>query len=215
MKLPTDPKERTQILVLIGLVAVGVCVGIFFAFKSLADSKKEMLVKIEELDSSLSKADAKIKRMQVDAVDNEAAVKEILDVSEDYVLTSVLGNYQLVARDILEGIAKELELEIEPVRELGQAEIPYARGPGVFNGYTARVTLFCGMHDLVKYLQKLEAQNPYLCVTGITIVERHRQSPNLHQVSFDVQWPVWSDPELKDKLVERSKGDSLEEGGAQ
>lgn len=214
MKLPADPKERNQIFILIGIVAVGLCVGIFFAFKSLGDAKKSMLVRIEELESTLKKADAKIQRMQVDKVDNDVAVKEILEISDKYVLTSVLGNYQLVARDILEEIAQDLELPIEPVRELGQADVPYSKGAGVFKGYTARVSLNCGLHDLVKYLHKLETENPYLCVTGISIVERHKDDPNLHQVSFEVQWPIWSDPELGDKLVERSMADDVAGGGS-
>ena len=35
MKLPDDPKERNQIFVLIGIVAVAVCVGIFFGFRTV------------------------------------------------------------------------------------------------------------------------------------------------------------------------------------
>lgn len=215
MKLPADPKERQQIFILIGIVALGACIGIFFAFKSLSASKKGMLARIEEMESSLNKSDLKIKRMQIDKVDNDAAVKEILEISDKYVLTSVLGNYQLVARDIIEAIAGDLDLTIEPVRELGQAVIPYAAGAGAFQGYTARVSLNCGMHDLVKFLHRLETENPYLCVTGISIVERNKQDPNLHQVSFEVQWPIWADPEAKDKLVARSRGNISEEGGAQ
>lgn len=210
MKLPSDPKERNQILVLIGLVAIGVCVGIFFGFKQLASAKKNVAQSIEETETELKKADAKIKRMAVDKVDNDAAVKEILDISDKYILTSVLGNYQLVARDILESASRELGLKIEPVRELGQGTIPYPSGPGDFKTYTARVSMNCGMHDLIKYLHKLESENPYLSITGISITERTVQSKDEHQVSFEVQWPIWGDPAVKDKLEVQLKEDSGE-----
>lgn len=214
MKLPTDPKERNQILVLIGLVAVGLCVGIFFAFKSLTTSKQVMRDRIEELEGKIQKADLKIKRMVADKRDNDIAVKEILEISNKHILASVLGNYQLVARDILDGYARELGLKMEPVRELGQGAIPYPGGDSAFMGYTARVTLFCGMHDLVKFLNKLETGNPYLCVTGISITQQSDKDPDRHIVSFEVQWPIWAKPEMKDKLNEQLKDDSEPDGGA-
>ncbi len=210
MKLPSDPKERNQILALIGIVAIAVCAGIFFGFKQLGVAKKNVQKTIEEVESKLKKADAKIQRMSVDKVDNDAAIKEILDISDDYILASVLGNYQLVARDILEGASKELGLKIEPVRELGKGTVPYPSGPGAFKTYTARVSLNCGMHDLVKFLHKLESGNPYLCVTGLTVTERTSQSKDEHQVSFEVQWPIWDDPAVKDKLLEQLKEESGE-----
>ena len=215
MKLPTDPKERNQIFALIGLVAAGVCVGIFFAFKSLSTSKDRMRREIEDLESKITQADAKIKRMAVDEVDNEAAVKEILETSDKYVLPSVLGNYQLPATDILEGYAKELGLEMEPVRGLDKASIP-ASAESVFGMYTARVSLNCGMHDLVKFLHKLETENPYLCVSSIQITERRAMDPNRPQVSFEIQWPVWNDPEMRTKMEEQLKekqGSAVNEGG--
>ena len=217
MKLPTDPKERNQIFVLIGLAVVGVCVGIFFAFKTLSDSKAGLQKEIEELESTIKKADAKIKRMAIDKVDNDAAVKEILEISDDYVLTSVLGNYQLPAREILEGYAKELNLEMEPVRGMGQAPIPYPSGKGAFDLYSARVSLTCGMHDLVRFLHKIETGNPYACVVGITVTERRAQDKDNPQVSFQLQWPVWADAAARDKLVEQleESAGTTAEGGSE
>ena len=217
MKLPTDPKERNQIFVLIGLFVVGVCVGIFFAFKTLSDSKDGLKKEIEELELTIKKADAKIKRMAIDKVDNDAAVKEILEISDDYVLTSVLGNYQLPAREILEGYAKDLNLEMEPVRGMGQAPIPYPSGKGAFDLYSARVSLTCGMHDLVRFLHKIETGNPYACVVGITVTERRAQDKDNPQVSFQLQWPVWADAAARDKLVEQleESAGTTAEGGSE
>jgi len=213
MKLPTDPKERNQIFVLIGLVAAGVCVGIFFGFKSLNGAKVQMSRQIEELEGNLKKADAKIQRMAVDENDNAAAVKEILEISDKYVLTSVLGNYRLVAGDILEACSKELGLEMEPVRELGKGTIP-SSGSTTFGIYTVRVSLNCGMHDLVRFLHKLETENPYLCITGLQITERRNIDKDKPMVSFEVQWPIWNDPEIRTKLEEQMTAASLE-GGAE
>lgn len=215
MKLPTDPKERNQILVLIGLVAAGVCVGIFFGFKSLSTSKDNLGRQIEEIESTLSKADAKIKRMAVDEVDNAAAVKEILEIADKYVLSPRLGNYQLPAREILEGYAEELGLEMDPVRGLGESTVPSAT-KGTFGAYTARVSLYCGMHDLIKFIHKLESDNPYLCITGVQITERRDTNKDKAQVSFEVQWPIWNDLEMKTKLQDQMKeAAGSADGGAQ
>jgi HPt (histidine-containing phosphotransfer) domain-containing protein len=206
MKLPTDPKERNQIFVLIGLVVVGVCVGIFFGFKSLNDAKTTLRKEIEENETTIRKADGKIKRMAIDNVDNDAAVKEILEISDKYVLIPKLGNnYQLPSREILEGCAKDLDLKIEPVRGLGQAPIPYPSGKGAFDVYSARVSLNCGMHELIRFLHRIETSNPYASVTAITISERRAQDKERAQVSFQLQWPIWADAAQREKLIEQLK----------
>jgi hypothetical protein len=215
MKLPADPKERNQILALVGLVAAGVCVGIFFGFKSLATSKENLRREIEELEANIGKADAKIKRMAVDETDNKAALAEILEISDKFVLPEVLGNYQLPARDILEGYSKDLDLDMDPVRGLGKATVP-SSSKGAFGTYTARVSLNCGMHDLVRFLHKLESDNPYLCITGVQITERRNVDKDKPQVSFEVQWPVWNDLEMKTKFEEQmNEEDGSGSGGAQ
>ena len=216
MKLPTDPKERNQMFILIGLVVVGVCAGIFFGVKSLNDAKATLRTEIEDLETTIRKADGKIKRMAIDKVDNDAAVKEILEISDKYVLTAVLGNYQLPAREILEAYAKDLNLEMEPVRGMGQAPIPYPSGKGAFEVYSARVSLNCGMHDLVRFLHKVETGNPYASVAGITISERRAQDKDKAQVSFQLQWPIWADAAAREKLVEQLKksSGSVAAGGA-
>jgi HPt (histidine-containing phosphotransfer) domain-containing protein len=205
MKLPTDPKERNQMFILIGLVVVGVCAGIFFGFKFLNDAKATLRTEIEELETTIRKADGKIKRMAIDKVDNDAAVKEILEISDKYVLTAVLGNYQLPAREILEAYAKDLNLEMEPVRGMGQAPIPYPSGKGAFEVYSARVSLNCGMHELIRFLHRIETSNPYASVTAITISERRAQDKERAQVSFQLQWPIWADAAQREKLIEQLK----------
>ncbi|MCX7590005.1 MAG: hypothetical protein N2255_00085, partial [Kiritimatiellae bacterium] len=57
----------------------------------------------------------------------------------------------------------------------------------------ARATLRTGLFDLVRLLSALETANPYLCVVSLSITPQTAGDPERHNVSFDVQWPVWND----------------------
>lgn len=206
MKLPEDKKERTKILV---LIAIGVVVVLYLAIIGVVNpalrKKNERTVRVQELRDDLKKARREISRMPRDRKQNDKTVAKIREVADKYVLRSRLGNFLLGGRETIERHAKNVDVELETVREIGIAEIPQSgkkKSGNAFKSYTIRVAVNCGFHDLLRLLRQLEKSNPYLCVSSVGITERSG-TPAKHTVSFDVQWPIWADNEMASKLEQQ------------
>ncbi len=129
---------------------------------------------------------------------NRDLIDHLLDVSEArrHILRPNLGNYLLVATDIIEQAADALGLEVDSIDETtpvgahvsshGEAD---PNGPR-FKAYNVNVTLSCSLHDLVRFIRRLEEANPYLCITRLGVIARPA-TPEVHAASFDIEWPVW------------------------
>ncbi|MCE9614997.1 MAG: type II secretion system protein M [Lentisphaerae bacterium] len=208
MKLPSDPKEKIKILILIGIGAVAV----IFMLVSLVvkplrarrQANTEEIAKVKEL---VDAAQRDVSRMMQDRDKNTHVLEDIVEkiYQQGYILQPRLGNYELGAREYVESIAASQGIPIESAREVGLTQIPVATGQKderALKCYTLRVTLRAGMPQLVRFLKAIEAGNPYLCVSSIGITPR-TEDPAQHQVSLDVQWPVWADPATGRNLEQR------------
>lgn len=203
--LPEDPKERTKwiaIIVAVSILAVG---AVVFSLIKLNDAKKVNRKKIAELNEKINKADKAISTGKQDMIDNETIAADIKNISEKYLIHPKLGNYQLVARDIVERTARELRITLDPVKEIGLEEILYPGKKGEFKVYKARVTMFCGLHELERLLYLFEKRNPYLCVGVISITSQPKDDVYKHSVMLELAWPVWADEEMGAKIEAQLK----------
>jgi len=201
MKLPEDKKERAKWLTMIFLGVALVLVGFYFGvINPLLSSKGKMKNEIAELKKKIADADKKISIMEREKVESVTVLAEIKTASSKYVLPPVVDNYLLSARPRVEEHSNRLRLNIEPVRAVGSSEIiPAASSPALM-AYSARVSLVCGLHDLVRLLHSIETGNPYIAVINISITGQPKVDKVNHLVTFDVQWPVWVDQELPVKI---------------
>jgi hypothetical protein len=208
MKLPEDKTERNKILILIliGVAAVGYG-GHMFLIAPFLQDRKDTEAHITELEDKLWRARKDIDITHHNLERNREAVNHILEVSETkrQILRPNLGNYLLVAADIVGRHADALNLEIESINETAApsttAPVDEAdpNAPRL-KAYAVNVSLTCGLHDTLKLLRAIETENPYLCITRLGVIGRP-QSPTEHAVSFDIQWPIWADPTYPVRLA--------------
>jgi len=211
MKLPDDKNERNKIL---GLIAVGVIaacyVGYNFGIKTLLQKQHDTLEKISDFEEKIRLANIDIKQIPIYIKKNHEIIDKIVDISENklYILHPNLGNFLLVAEDIIESHANRLNLTIKNVKRKGGLPSRFTNNDDSkkdskaprFAPYTVNVEIECGFADFIKLIQAIEEQNPYLCITRIGIIGQPNNVTQ-HVISFDIQWPIWLDAKIPMKLV--------------
>jgi len=216
MKLPEDKKERTKVLVLIGM---GVVFAIGLILKApvvgilpVMDSKKIKLAKIEQLKKDIADANKEIKQHDKDKVENLAILQKIVNESAKFVLKPVLGNYKISASEVIEPIAKKYNLKLEQLKQIG---VTSEAAQSSLRAFSARASFLCGYDDLEMIIKEIEMCNPFLSILNISITAQGIESREKHMVSFDVQWPVWAETDMPGKLAQQLKDlDKTAESGA-
>lgn len=207
MKLPTNSKDKLKWFGLITgasvIVLYGTFMGLIRPMRHRTREGSEQLVKLER--------QIRTARRQVQTVLNEResnlqVLADILELTgaSGYVLRARLGNYLLSSTEAVERCARNVGVEVDSIREVAISALPKSRNDGenFFNAYTVRIGLECGLHDLIRFLNELENSNPFLCVSTVTIVGQ-APSPARHDISMEVQWPIWVDEEVPGRLREQ------------
>jgi hypothetical protein len=206
MKLPEDKKERTKVLILIAIGSILVVYGLFVGVVSpLVKGKKDRMDRIDALQEKLRKAEKATARMGEDqrACSNALCRLDDLSNRKGVVLRDRLGNFLLSATEIVDRHAQKAGVTILGYKENGMSQLPQAASrstPPVFNGYTVTVQVQGDTRDLVRLLKEIETDNPYLSVSSIGITAQQGK-PNRHQMSFEVQWPIWVDSKMPVRLA--------------
>lgn len=210
MKLPQDKNERNKVLGLVGLGVAIVCyAGYTFGAKPFLQKRQDFFNNISELEDKLWKADKDIKMIPSYFEQNNEIISRIIDISENklQILHPNLGNYLLVAGDIINRHADNFNLTVTSIKEVASperfskndddTEDPKAAR---FKPYTVNVSLKCSFYELEKLVGAIEEENPYLCITRIGVIGQPEDVMK-HSVSFDVQWPIWADEKHPIKLI--------------
>lgn len=207
MKLPEDKKERTKVLALIGIGAVAILVGLFYGvIRPTVAYKKATLEKIVKLRADIAKATVEIDQMSKDRKANVETLEKIRDLSDRYLLKSRLGNFQLSAAEIIEqlahsaGLPPEVVLQVKEVGLGSMARASNSKTAPVLRTYTSHLALVCDYNTLIRFIRVIEDSNPLFCVMNISIQGRPPPNMTVHACAFDVQWPVWVDPDMPSKL---------------
>ncbi len=208
MKLPDDPKERIKILALIGIGVVAVIIVLItFIIKPMMGRKTTYRADITKTKELLETAQRDVSRMMQDRDANTKVLEGIVDGAyhQNFILQPRLGNYELGAREFIEGVAQTAGVTIETAREIGITQMPQAAVPTAEQSlkcYNIRLTFNVGLHELIRFLEVAGEGNPYVCVSGVVITPR-AEDPSRHTVNLDLQFPVWSDPTLGQQLEKR------------
>lgn len=205
MNLPADPKERVKIYVLVGIgAALVVFLLVKFVIFRVIDAKKDVREQIEKLELKQKSNEQDIRNMtkgQRENLDTLISLAQIMD-GKKTIIEPQFGNYMLGATEFVESCARDSGLSVT-ITEVGITQLPQEPKKDVyFKAFTARVSLRCGTHDLVAFLRRLESQNPYMCMSLLTMQSRP-ETPDLHEVSFELQWPVWFDDDMSRQISER------------
>ncbi len=196
MKLPTDKKQRTQMLVLMGIVAAGaVYVLIQHVLLPFVHSRQDLPEQLEALNQQVSVAEAVIARVPDQIEQYNEIVALVHDADERYFIKPVLGSYILEAERMLAELAMEAGIEIAGIREAGfpasMAAI-WRRRQYQIRPYSVNVNLLTDYQDLLRFVDVVEQSNPFVSVLDLEISER-RNLPQAHNIRFRIQWPMWGD----------------------
>ena len=207
MRLPENSQARRKILILIalgfGAAAYGVWIGIYDPIRRGRDTMEKQSV---ELESTLQVARTQIARM--DAVQRELTQisGDLRDRSEHDMLHPRLGNYLLQAREILIQYATAAGVPSIQVVEIGLVDpptLPKKTATHAVRAYSARVTAQCSTASFLSWIRAMEEGNPLLAISQFTLAAR-TEDPLNHLVQFEVQWPVWVDPDVRETVRQQA-----------
>ena len=207
MHLPDNKKDRQKILILVALGVFAAAYGIWLgAYEPIRVKREAAAKRCEELDADLRLAKAQIGRAAEMKRELADTTQSLLDRSERNMLHPRLGNYLLQAREILEGHGRAFGAVNVQVAEIGLVEPPKQpkkETEYAVRLYSARVSAECGYEAFVRWIRALEEENPLIAVSLIT-VSAQPENPQIHLVRFEVQWPVWVDPAMRETVAQKA-----------
>ena len=196
MKLPANKAERIRIIVL-GAVACLIFLILLtqFAVRPFFDRWGEIRASRGEIQEKIDKAEAELTKMRRNDAEFRALTTQLDHLSKEDVLQPVLGTYLLGVQERIENLASTCGVKVESVKETGIMEIPGMRGPRerAVRSYGVQVSATAGYDALLRLMQALETSNPYVCISGLSIVAV-TDTPERHRITFRIQWPVWRNP---------------------
>lgn len=205
MRLPEDNKARRNLLILVAC-CVGGAFYVFWAsvYRPLRTRIVETRTESRELEASIAKARAEIQRIPAFKDELTEATGELVKLSEQYMLHPRLGNYLLQARELIGDAARTAGVASFQATEIGLIDPPRKPAtatPYTVRAYTVRVAAECSYAAWVDWLRVLEESNPLLTVTQFMIAHQV-DKPENHIVQFELRWPVWIDPAMRERVLE-------------
>ncbi|MBN1674455.1 MAG: hypothetical protein JXR37_25630 [Kiritimatiellae bacterium] len=185
-----------------------VLAGVHQVIGPLVARNNARLEDLTALRMKLAFLEHEIKVEQRAAVRNPNAPVHLADISRRYVPQPMFDNYEITIKRLLDRYARAAGVTIE---EFVRGELkPLA--PGMeqarqrhprfgadssapswqpsFRFYAATMELRCGYAALMRFVQILEQDNPYLSLSDLNMVP---DWPRKHRVTLTVSWPVWID----------------------
>ncbi len=209
--LSKDKNARSKITIFLGVVALLVLfLLVHFVILPFFQDMRSHRARAAELENSIWKARHDLDTTERNRLRNTETVAAILYASETqrHILRPSLGNYLLVASDILTSHADALDLKLDSVTEITSVQnlLPAPDGKERnrstrFAPYTVNVSLTAGLHRLARLMHQMEASNPYLSVTRLVVMEQSEKTPDAHAVNLHIQWPIWIENDHPQRLA--------------
>ncbi len=203
IRLPDNPADRKKAF---AAMAVGGLALLYVAFtyglqpyRASVNTRRE---RVAELENEIWRAQKDLGSIDRVREQNNEIVMRILAASEQdrHILRPSLGNYLLVATDEINRAAAGLDIQVDTINELPRtaAVVPKksegtAPPPNRYAPYTVNVSITGGLHELARFLHRLESTNPYATVTRLIVMEQSDKTPEKHFISLHLQWPIWVD----------------------
>lgn len=201
MNWPTDKKEQIKLLSIVGVVVVAVIGGVYFALSYISEQSAACSERVKKLEDEIKKADLEIAQMTKDRATNIEALTKSKEASDKYFLHPTLGNYGLNAQRIIEECGKKANLQ-DLVVKGGEfrANPPPAKAKATVRMFEARVSVSCGVYDLLLFMKELETSNPYITIQDLTLSPALDPRDGKHKITFTALIPAWITPDTPDKL---------------
>ncbi len=203
IKLPDNPADRKKAIAGMALGGLALLyVAFTFGLQPYRASVRARRVRVAELENEIWRAQKDLSAIDQVREQNNQIVARILAASEQdrHILRPSLGNYLLVATDAINRAAAGLDIQIDTIKELPQ---PVTAAPkkteetkppqNRFAPYSVNLSVIGGMHELARFLHRIESDNPYATVTRLIVMEQTADTPEKQFISLHLQWPTWVD----------------------
>ena len=189
--LTKEQKQLRVLAVTAGLIVVAALVQ--FVVRPALDRAERTKADLDQVRASLDKANAAFKRELAMTQESMERKQSLERAVREYV--PAYGNTLSWATERLYTLARQVGVSIESMAGGGAlwGGAPDASQPGgrAFIPFSALVALQCSYADLLRFLQALEQDNPYVCVTSL-VIEGREQMPEKHRVTLTLEWPSWA-----------------------
>lgn len=206
MKLPDDPKDRMKVLLLIAIGVLATVAAMAQGVVHLIRQENQLTEQLADIEWQTTSASESIASAENCRSRNIQTVQSIVTISETHILHPILGNYRLGASELLERVALGSGVSLDSIQEVGILDIPKPKtktGKNVLKAYTVRISMRCGYAKIQEFVRQLELNNPYLCISTLSIIGQQDVDPESHRVVMGIQWPIWSNPEMAVQMMER------------
>lgn len=205
IRLPDNPADRKKVLAAMAVGGLALLyVAFTFGLQPYRASVSARRARVAELENEIWRAQKDLAAIDRVREQNNEIVAQILVASEQdrHILRPSLGNYLLVATDVINRAAAGMDIQVDTINELPRVEPvgPKKSGgtkpelpPKRFEPYSVNVSATGGLHELARFLQRLESGNPYATVTRLVVMEQSEKNTEKHFISLHLQWPTWAD----------------------
>ncbi len=187
----TQKQQYTILGVILGIGALALL--FVFVVQPMMDKKAEDIKKATELEEKNKKMKDEVKQRQ--EIENKLEKsKSTLINFDQYIPKPVLGNYLLRMEEYINHCAEGLQnLVIKGIVDNDSPQIN-SGGNVVFRFYRVRVNVIGGYNDLVRFIYKLQKENPLVTISGMSITATGETQPNRLEIMLLVSWLIWDNP---------------------
>ena len=207
MRLPDKSKNRSKMLAVAGLALVAAAYGVWMGvYNPLSDKRDEANRQAEKLEGEMQTARLQIRRIPEIQQDVARTTRALWTASERNMLHPRLGNYLLEAREILAEHARAAGVEALEVAEIGLVDppqLPKKTKTYQARAYAVRVSAACSYDAFLTWMRAMETANPLLALSHFTVAAQ-ADNPQKHLVRFEVQWPVWVEPAMRETVRQKA-----------
>jgi len=193
--MPTLKKERMQLLLLIGIWAVGGLIALYLwvvgpAMKNRSRSSGELA----ELNENNQKARQAIQGESQFREEHARALGDIARAMEQYIVPPDSSLSWVTER--VYAAARSVKADVRGVTPMRMADTAWdalVKAGRFLRPYAVQINVECSYAGLAALVGAFETSNPYLCITGIHVIGQD-QDVTRHQVTLQVEWPMWGQP---------------------
>ena len=193
-------KEQKQLVVLSTLALVTLLyVGKTFVIGPMSKKWKQANIDIKELSQKVRVAETFNQEDGKVLQDIKKTYLEIAKTDKEFLADEANKFAWAAALTYKVGREVGLELEVADAKVAGRTA-GTASTVADFVPYSVNVNTECSYDQLVILLKKIEKISPYTSISNLSIVANPSDF-NKHSISFKVQWPLFQNPNKRDKIL--------------
>lgn len=188
----TMKKEQKQIVLLVGMwLVMGVGALYYFVLVPFLQRRSESSSESDDLSTQIQKAEIAMQG-EPKLRKEHAAMMRVAQTASDQFIVSMENPLSWVTEKVYSK-GREVGVDVQSVAEVSASGVGWeglVKSERTFKPYAVRIVLECGYSQLLELIRAFEESNPYLCVTGISIVAND-MNVTRHLVNLVVEWPMW------------------------